>query len=108
MDLGIVGRTALVMGASKGLGLGIARALAGEGVRVAMASRSQERIEAAAAEVPGTRTFVHDTADLDAVDGLIGAVEQAVGTLDILIVNTGGPPAGEPLGLDREQWEAAY
>src|SRR2546421_10374241 len=108
MDLGIDGRTALVTGASKGLGLGIARALAGEGVRVAMASRWRERIEAAAAEVAGARAFVHDNADLDAADGLVGAVEEQLGTIDILIVNTGGPPAGEPLGFTREQWEAAY
>ena len=108
MDLGIDGRCALVTGASKGLGLGIARALADEGARVAMASRSGERIDAAAAEVPGARAFVHDNADLDAVEGLVGAVEEQLGTIDILIVNTGGPPAGEPLGFTREQWEAAY
>ena len=51
MDFGIDGRVALVMGASKGIGHGIAAALAGEGANVALASRSAERVEAAAAEI---------------------------------------------------------
>jgi 3-oxoacyl-[acyl-carrier protein] reductase len=108
MDLGIDGRIALVTGASKGLGLGIARALAAEGARVAMSSRSQERIEAAASEVPGGRGFVHDNTDVDGADRLIGAVHDELGPVEILVVNTGGPPAGEPLSFTREQWEAAY
>jgi 3-oxoacyl-[acyl-carrier protein] reductase len=108
MDLGIDGRIALVTGASKGLGLGIARALAAEGARVAMSSRSQERIEAAAAEVSGGRGFVHDNTDVDGADRLIGAVRDELGAVEILVVNTGGPPAGEPLSFSREQWEAAY
>jgi 3-oxoacyl-[acyl-carrier protein] reductase len=108
MDLGIDGRIALVTGASKGLGLGIARALGAEGVRVAMSSRSQERIEAAAAEVPGGRGFVHDNADVDGAERLIGAVQDEIGPVEILVVNTGGPPAGDPLSFTREQWEAAY
>src|SRR5882762_12753 len=108
MDLGIDGRIALVTGASKGLGLGIAAALAAEGARVAMSSRSQERIEAAAADVPGARAFVHDNADLDGAERLLGAVEDELSTVEILVVNTGGPPAGDPLSFSREQWEAAY
>lgn len=108
MDLGIDGRTALVTGASKGLGLGIAKALAAEGARVAMVSRSQERIEAAADDVPGARTFVHDNADVDGGDRLIDAVQDELGAVEILVVNTGGPPAGDPLSFTGEQWEAAY
>lgn len=108
MDLGIDGRIALVTGASKGLGLGIAQALAAEGARVAMSSRSQERIDAAAAEVPGAQGFVHDNTDVDGADRLIGTVHDELGAVEILVVNTGGPPAGEPLSFTREQWEAAY
>jgi 3-oxoacyl-[acyl-carrier protein] reductase len=108
MDLGLDGRVALVTGASKGLGLGIARALAAEGARVAMTSRSRERIEAAAADVPGALALAHDSGDLDGVDGLFDKVEAALGPVEILVTNTGGPPAGEPLGFTREQWEAAY
>jgi 3-oxoacyl-[acyl-carrier protein] reductase len=109
MDLGMDGRTALVTGASKGLGLGIAQALAAEGARVAMASRSRERIDAAANEVPGARAFVHDSVDLENSDRLVAAVEDEVGPVEILIVNTGGPPAGpDALVFPAEQWEAAY
>lgn len=66
MDLGLEGKVALVTGASKGIGLGIAQALANEGARVALASRSQDRIDAAARSISGARGFVHDTSDLAA------------------------------------------
>jgi 3-oxoacyl-[acyl-carrier protein] reductase len=107
MELGLEGRVALVTGASRGIGLGIARELVGEGAAVAISSRSPERIEAAAAEV-GARPFVHDSADLDAAPRLLDRVESELGPLEVLVVNTGGPPAGGPLGLQRADWEAAY
>jgi 3-oxoacyl-[acyl-carrier protein] reductase len=107
MDLGLEGRVALVTGASRGIGLGIARELAAEGATVAISSRSRERIEAAAAEV-GARPFVHDSADLDAAPRLVERVESELGPLEVLVTNTGGPPAGGPLGLPRADWEGAY
>jgi 3-oxoacyl-[acyl-carrier protein] reductase len=108
MDLGLEGRVALVTGASKGIGSGIAAALAAEGARVAVASRSQERIEATAEEI-GARPYVFDAADLDAVPALIDAVESDLGPIDVYVANTGGPPAGpDPLGFTREQWETAH
>ena len=108
MDLGIEGRVALVMGASKGIGRGIAAALAEEGARVAVSSRSRERIEAAAGEI-GATGFVHDSADLDNAPRLVEDVERGLGPIDILVTNSGGPPAGpDPLAFAREQWEAAY
>jgi 3-oxoacyl-[acyl-carrier protein] reductase len=109
MDLGIDGRVALVMGASKGIGRGIAAALAREGARVAIASRSLERLEEAAAEIEGeTRPFEADTGDLDRLAALPGEVEAALGPVEILVANTGGPPSGGALDHSIEQWETAY
>jgi 3-oxoacyl-[acyl-carrier protein] reductase len=108
MDLGLRGRVALVTGASKGLGRGIAAGLVAEGARVAIASRSAERIEATAQEI-GARGYVFDSGDLDAVPELLQRVESDLGPVDIYIANTGGPPAGpDPLAFTREQWEAAH
>ena len=107
MELGLDGRVALVTGASRGIGLGIAHELSAEGARVAISSRSSERIEGAAAEV-GARPFVHESADLDAAPQLVDRVEEELGPVEILVTNTGGPPAGGPLGLPPDGWEAAY
>ena len=107
MDLGLSGRVALVTGASKGIGRGIAAELVSEGARVAISSRSSERIEAAAREI-GAAPFVHDSADLDAVPEFLSAVESELGQVDVYVANTGGPPYGPPLDFTREQWEAAY
>jgi 3-oxoacyl-[acyl-carrier protein] reductase len=109
VDLGIEGKVALVMGASKGIGRAVAAALVREGARVAMSSRSQERIDAAAAEVGAEAIGI--AADTDAVDrlpALVDQVRERLGPVDILVTNTGGPPLGEPLSFTREQWESAY
>jgi 3-oxoacyl-[acyl-carrier protein] reductase len=113
MDLGLQDRVALVMGASKGLGRGIAQTLAAEGARVAVSSRSQERIERAAEELAeGTRGTVEghaaDTADVDSLPDLVQRVERSLGRVEILVTNTGGPPLGDPLEFERSDWEAAY
>lgn len=108
MDLALGGRVALVTGASKGLGRASAAALVAEGARVAISSRSAERI-GATAEAIGARGFVHDSADLDGVGALVESVEAELGPIDLLVANTGGPPPGvDPLGFTRGQWEAAY
>jgi 3-oxoacyl-[acyl-carrier protein] reductase len=107
VDLGLEAKVALVMGASQGIGLGIARELAGEGARVAISSRTRDEIEASAAEI-GARAYVHDTLDLDAAPALVRAVEADLGPIDIVVTNTGGPPGGDPLGFSREQWEQAH
>lgn len=107
MDLGLQGKVALVTGASQGIGFAIAKELAGEGARVAVSSRTEEKIRAAAEEI-GASPYVHDTLDLDAAPALIEAVERDLGPVDILVANTGGPPGGDPLEFTREQWEAAH
>jgi 3-oxoacyl-[acyl-carrier protein] reductase len=109
MDLGIEGRVALVLGASKGIGRGIAAALAREGVRVAISSRSAEALEEAASGIAGeTATFPADTGDLERMEALPGEVAEALGPVEILVTNTGGPPRGGALDNPREEWEAAY
>jgi 3-oxoacyl-[acyl-carrier protein] reductase len=109
VDLGIEGRTALVMGASKGIGKGIAGALAREGARVAISSRSEESLHAAAAEIGGeVHVFPADTNDLDRLRQLPGEVGHGVGPVDILVANTGGPPTGAALDNSLEEWEEAF
>jgi 3-oxoacyl-[acyl-carrier protein] reductase len=109
MDLGLRGRTALVMGASQGIGRGIAEVLAREGARVAIGSRSQERLEEAAAAIEGDAfPFVADATDLDRLAELPAEVEAALGPIDILIANTGGPPLGESLMHELDDWQLAY
>jgi 3-oxoacyl-[acyl-carrier protein] reductase len=108
MDLGLDGRVALVTGASKGIGRGIAAELVAEGARVALSSHSRERVEATAAEI-GATAYVHDTSDLDHAPQLVAEVTEALGPIDVLVCNTGGPPGGpDALGFTREQWQAAY
>jgi 3-oxoacyl-[acyl-carrier protein] reductase len=108
MDLGIAGKVALVTGASKGLGFGVAQALAQEGCRVAISSRSRPRIDAAARRI-GARGFVHDATNIEAAPDLVRDVEDALGPVDILIANSGGPPASpDALSFTLEQWREAY
>ena len=108
MDLGLQGRVALVSGASQGLGRAIAAELAAEGATVAISSRSREKVDAAAAEI-GAAGFVWDTDDVDGAGRLLDEVAAALGPVDVLVCNTGGPPAGaDPLGFPRSDWEAAY
>jgi 3-oxoacyl-[acyl-carrier protein] reductase len=108
MDLGIDGRVALVTGASQGISKAIAAELAREGARVAISSRTREKIDAAAEEI-GATGFVLDSVDLDAVPEFVATVESALGPVEVLVCNTGGPPGNaDPLGFTREQWEEAY
>src|SRR5688500_13255510 len=110
MDLGIAGRVALVMGASKGIGRGVAAARAREGAQAAMPSRSLERVGEAAAGIEGeTETFEADTADLERLAQLPAEVAaRCSGEVEILVTNTGGPPAGGALDRSTDEWEAAY
>jgi 3-oxoacyl-[acyl-carrier protein] reductase len=109
VDLDIEGRTALVMAASRGIGKGIAGALAREGARVAIASRSEKALRAAAEEIGGeVRAFQADTGDMDRLRRLPGEVAEELGPVEILVANTGGPPGGGALDNSLEEWEAAF
>jgi 3-oxoacyl-[acyl-carrier protein] reductase len=109
MELGLEDRVALVMGGSRGLGRGIAKALAGEGARVAIASRSEEQLAQAAAEIDGdVMPFPADATDLDGLAELPTKVEAVLGPISILVTNTGGPPLGGALDHELDDWERAY
>ena len=108
MDLGISGRTALVTGASAGLGLACAQALAAEGVRVAVASRSADKLAAAVATLDGDPVMLTvDLSDPASVDALVGDATEALGHVDILIANGGGPPPGNFASTDVDAYPAA-
>lgn len=109
MDLGIQGRVALVGGASKGIGRAVAEVLVAEGARVVITSRSADRIAEVAGEIGAAAGLAWDSADLDAAPGLVARVAEDVGPVDILVTNTGGPPADpDPLSFSTEQWEQAH
>jgi 3-oxoacyl-[acyl-carrier protein] reductase len=109
VDLGLGGRVALVMGASRGIGRAIAAALAREGARVVIASRSEEALARAAAEIgDGVAAFAADAGDLDRLAALPGEVGAALGPVEILVLNTGGPPLGGALDHELGEWEDAY
>jgi len=111
MDLGIAGRTALVCGASKGLGLGCAEALVREGVNVVIVARgaevlatAAERLTAVAAGVAGTTPFVKQVAaDITTPEGRAAAF-AAHADYDIVVTNAGGPPPGDFRDWDRDAW----
>ncbi|MCB0865139.1 MAG: SDR family oxidoreductase [Solirubrobacterales bacterium] len=110
MDLGIEGRVALVMGASKGIGRGIASALAAEGARLAVSSRSEENLAALVADLGSEQAAAYpaDTGDLVRIRELPGEIERDLGPIEILVLNTGGPPRGGSLEHSTDAWEDAY
>jgi 3-oxoacyl-[acyl-carrier protein] reductase len=106
MDLGLEGRRALVGGGGSGLGGGIATVLSAEGSRVAIIGRNRERVGSEAAKLGGTPVV----ADLGTAEGPAAAVDAAVhafGGLDLLVVNSGGPPGGTFDTLSEADWETA-
>ena len=107
MDLGLAHKTALVTGGSKGIGLACARALLAEGVRVAIASRSQENIDKALAELPGSIGFTADLTDAHAAAALVTKAEAALGPLDILVNSAGAARRTPPDELTPAAWHAA-
>ena len=110
MDFGITGRVAMVAAASKGLGRAIAEALAGEGCRLSICSRSAESLEPARAAIAASGAEVLTVAcDVTKGDDLKRWFDQTIarfGQVDILVTNTGGPPAAAFLDLSEEQWRA--
>ncbi len=112
MDLKLAGKRALVTGASRGLGFATARGLAKEGARLAINSRSQEKITAAAQSlVEETQTqvvpIVGDISDPAFPARLVSQAAETLGGLDILVTNAGGPPSGKFEAFDDAAWQQA-
>lgn len=112
MDLGITGRTALVLGAGGGLGGAIARELAREGAVVVAAGRTPEKLAATVEDITADGGTAHaltwDLADLDLIDERVSDLEKRWGGVDILVNNTGGPPPGPVTDQDPGVWEEQF
>ncbi len=109
MDLGIAGRRAAVAAASRGLGLGVAQALAAEGVQVAICGRHRDTIESAARGLgPDAVPIVADVSHVDGAAGFVRDARAALGGIDILVLNAGGPPAGDFAHTTVDQYLEAF
>jgi 3-oxoacyl-[acyl-carrier protein] reductase len=101
----LTGKTALVTGATGGIGGAIARALHAQGAKVAVSGTRREALDALAAELGGANVLPCDLADKDAVEALIPAAEQALGQLDILVANAGITRDNLFVALKDEDWD---
>ena len=107
MDLGLQGRRALVTAASMGIGRACAEALIAEGASVFIASRDPKAIAKTATDLKAAGSSARDLAKPGDPEALVDEAVGALGGLDILVVNTGGPPTGLFEELDAAQWEDA-
>jgi 3-oxoacyl-[acyl-carrier protein] reductase len=112
MDLGLKGKIALVAAASRGLGLAVAEELAREGAHLVMCARGEEALSAAAANI--RRTYgvevvdvLADLSNVDEVQRVISRATDAFGHVDVLVTNSGGPPAGPFETHSAAAWDAA-
>ena len=112
MDLGIKGKTALVVAASKGMGKASAIGLAAEGARVVMCARGEAALKDAAAEVKLTGAEVlaipADASRAADISKVVAEANRAFGGVDILVANVGGPPPGPFEAMTDEHWTKAF
>ena len=108
MDLGLTGRRALVTAASKGLGRACAHALAAEGAKVIISSRDEALLEKVARDIGAAGWHAADVSVAGGPESAVEAAAAALGGLDILVVNAGGPPAANFQGATLENWDAAH
>lgn len=106
MDLGLSGRTAIVCGATQGMGLAIAEAFVAEGMNVAMFARRRNVLEAEAERL-GALAVQGDVSNPQDCERLVERTIDAFGGVDVLVNNSGGPPRGPALDLNDESLEAA-
>jgi 3-oxoacyl-[acyl-carrier protein] reductase len=108
MDLGIEGAVAMVAAASKGIGFAVAKTLAEEGCRVSICSRGERSLLDAQAQLPGSRAHLCDVHDAGSIESWFEATRGELGEPDILVTNSGGPPAGPVFELEDEQWQTGF
>lgn len=113
MELGLKGKRAIVMAASRGLGYASALGLAREGCRLMICSRDRARIDAAAAAIrqetgAEVTALVADVSTAAEAQRLVDEAVSAYGGLEIVVHNAGGPPAGETLAMTDGQWQKAF
>jgi 3-oxoacyl-[acyl-carrier protein] reductase len=113
MELGLKGKSALVVAASKGMGKACALGLAAEGVRVGMCARGEAALQEAASEVKrktGAEVLAlpADASKAEDIRRVAAEVTKAFGGVDILVANVGGPPPGPFEQMTDEQWKAAF
>lgn len=113
MDLGLAGKSALVMAATKGLGRAIAEALAREGAQIVLSSSNQDRCDQVAREIASSTGaecygFEADMFEPTKMDQLVSRAREVVGSIDILIINHVGPALGSAKSVDSEILDAHY
>ena len=113
MDLGIKGKTALVVAASKGMGRASALGLAAEGARVVMCARGEAALKDAAAEVKQKTgaevlALTADASRAADISKVVAEANRAFGGVDILVANVGGPPPGPFEAMTDEHWKTAF
>jgi 3-oxoacyl-[acyl-carrier protein] reductase len=113
MDFGITGKRALVLASSRGLGLGIAEALAAEGVNVLLVGRSGEKLaencKTINARGKGKADWVWgDLSDDNFVEAMVDAVKEKLGGIDILVNNTGGPTSGSTEDMNPDKLDSFF
>ena len=108
MDLGLRGKRVLVAAASKGLGRAIAAEFVKEGARVAICSREHDRIAQVAKEIGAETGVAADVSTEEGCRAFVDAAIRALGGIDVLIVNAGGPRPGKFVDLDDAAWQKAF
>lgn len=107
MELNLKNRTVLVTAGSKGIGLATAMGFHNCGANVAICGRTQDTLDAAAAQMPGCLALIGDVSQSQDIERVVETVTQEFGGIDILINNAGGPPPGLFVELNDEDWDKA-
>ena len=109
MDLGISGKTALLLSSTRGLGFGCAEALAAEGMNVVINGRNRERGMDAVSRLGGKAHFIQADISLpEEREQLFTKAQAHLGTISILVTNIDGPPSGTFLSKSNDDWKAAF